>query len=871
MSDLVGRHLGRYEIVSLLGAGGMGEVYRARDTQLGRQVAVKVLGAKALEDPSLLERFEKEARAVALLSHPNILDIHDFGVDGGVAYAVTELLEGKNLRERMEGTSLPLSKALEIGRAVAEGLAAAHGKGIVHRDIKPENIFLTSTGQVKILDFGIARLKGRPVPDPLDAGTPTLTSTVTGPAMGTVGYMSPEQVRGLPAEARSDIFSLGCVLYEMVTGQRAFRAETADDTMLAILHRDPPPMGAVRPDVPPALALIVGRCLEKQPDERFESARDVAFALQAVSVTRETVVVEPPIRRRRGSRAARVGVIGLAAVAIAAIALLGVRHGLFGAPALPKEKHLAVMRFEAEDNMPGLQEIADGLTEEVRRGLALLEEAAPGSFWVVPRAEAERADVGIKTHQDLGRKFNVTAIVTGGLQRHGDRLRLDLAAIAPSTQRALRNAAIEDSVSNLSAFQEEPVLRVAQMLALPVSPEARQRLKGTATTMTAAFEAYLNGAGALAEAKDEKAVDRAVALLETAVSRDPLFAAGRIALGRAYLRKFELSKKVEWADRAVAAGEQAVRESAWPAEAYLLLVAANAAAGRSADALGALEKAERVAPSSAAVHLELAATYQAAKRFADAEQELQRAVFLQPGYWLPHHMLARLYQAQGRYEVAATQDREVIACVPLFTRGYNNLGAMYHYIGRDDDARDAFERSVAIEPSRSALSNLGALYFNAARFADSAAMFERALQLDDTRHLTWGNLGYAYHYGPTPAKAEGCFRRAVELAEKQRQASPNDPWILAYLAGYYAMLDRREKGLEVLAQVVKQTPREKELMAQVAETFEDLGERARALEWVARSFEAGVSPSRFEGRPTLRGLVADEGYRRLAAEMRRNP
>jgi len=177
MSGLIGRRLGRYEIVSLLGAGGMGEVYRAQDTQLGRQVAVKVLAAKASEDPDRLARFEQEAHAVALLSHPNILDIHDFGVEDGVAFAVTELLEGKNLRERLGEASLPLSKVLEIGRAVAEGLAAAHGKGIVHRDIKPENIFVTSNGQVKILDFGVARLAAQALPDPHDAGVPTSVST----------------------------------------------------------------------------------------------------------------------------------------------------------------------------------------------------------------------------------------------------------------------------------------------------------------------------------------------------------------------------------------------------------------------------------------------------------------------------------------------------------------------------------------------------------------------------------------------------------------------------------------------------------------------------------------------------------------------
>jgi tetratricopeptide (TPR) repeat protein/predicted Ser/Thr protein kinase len=871
MNGLVGRRLGRYEIVSLIGSGGMGEVYRARDVQLGRDVAVKVLGAKALEDPSRLERFEKEARAVALLSHPNILDIHDFGEDGGVAYAVTELLEGKNLRERMEGTSLPLSKALEIGREVAEGLAAAHGKGIVHRDLKPENIFITSTGQVKILDFGIARLKGRPVPDPLDASTPTATSTVTGPVMGTVGYMSPEQVRGLPPEARSDIFSLGCVLYEMVIGQRPFRGETVDDTMLAILHRDPPPMTGARADVPPALALVVGRCLEKQPEERFESARDVAFALQAISVTRETVVVETPFRRGRGSRAARAGGIALAALVVAALVLFGARRWVFGPPALPKEKHLAVTRFEADGKVRNLQEIAEGLTEVLERELAVLEEASPGSFWAVPRREADSTGLKIRAVQDMGSKFNVTAVVTGRLLGKGDRLRLDLAAVEPSSERVLRRTTIEDSVGNLAAFQEEPVVRVARMLDLPVNAEARERLKASGTTIATAFEPYLEGTGALAGAKDEAATDRAIGFFETATARDPLFALGRIALGQAYLRKFGFSKKPEWADRAQAEAERAAKESRWPCEAYRLLGAVNGARDRRPEALAALEQAVRLAPSSAAMHLELAHLYQVAKRFGEAEQEFERAIFLRPGYWLPHHLLAQLYREQGKYEAAANQDREAVACAPQLTRNYNNLGAMYFYLGRFDDARDVFERSLAIEPSRSALSNLGTLYFESTRYADAATMYERALKLDDTRYLTWGNLAYTYKFGVAPDKAEGCFRRAVELGEKAREASPRDPRVLADLASYYAMLDQRERGLVLLEQALAENPKESQLIALVAETFEDLGDRNRALDWVARSFEAGVSPSRFEGRPTLRGLVADERYRRLADERRRSP
>ncbi len=295
-----GGRLGPYEIVAPIGAGGMGEVYRARDTRLGRDVALKVLPETFSADAERLARFEREARAVAALSHPNILALFDFGSDAGTAYAVTELLEGETLRERLAGGPLPVRKAAEYAAQVARGLAAAHEKGIVHRDLKPENLFVTADGRVKILDFGLARQDG-PTLEASDTRSPTLARpTDAGTVLGTVGYMSPEQVRGQVVDARSDIFSLGCVVHEMLTGQRAFLRETGAETMTAILREE---ARALPDGCPPALARVVERCLEKAPAERFQSARDLAFALEsatasAVSGRHAPTPAEAPSRAR---------------------------------------------------------------------------------------------------------------------------------------------------------------------------------------------------------------------------------------------------------------------------------------------------------------------------------------------------------------------------------------------------------------------------------------------------------------------------------------------------------------------------------------------------------------------------------------------
>jgi serine/threonine protein kinase/Tol biopolymer transport system component len=292
-----GTKLGPYEIQSPLGAGGMGEVYRARDTRLGRDVAIKVLPEALPKDTDRLRRFEQEARSIAALSHPNILGIHDIGTHEGAPFLVSEFLEGQTLREKLESGPLPVRRAIEYALGIAQGLAAAHEKGIVHRDLKPENVFITRDDRVKILDFGLAKLVK---PEESNETVVTLASpaTLPGLVMGTVGYMSPEQVKGKPSDARSDIFSFGAVLYEMLTGKRAFKRDTSAETMTAILREEPAELSDTGWQGPLALQRILARCLEKNVERRFQSASDLAFALEALSGTSATRSIEPPKARR---------------------------------------------------------------------------------------------------------------------------------------------------------------------------------------------------------------------------------------------------------------------------------------------------------------------------------------------------------------------------------------------------------------------------------------------------------------------------------------------------------------------------------------------------------------------------------------------
>jgi Tol biopolymer transport system component len=348
MALISGTKLGPYEILSPLGAGGMGEVYRARDTRLGREVAVKVLPESFSQDPDRLRRFQQEARTVAALNHPNILAVYDFGSQDGAHYMVCELLEGETLRKRLENGALPSRKAVEYALQIAQGLSAAHGKGVVHRDLKPDNLFVTKDARVKILDFGLAKLmSGETFLEGPTGGPTQHGATSPGVVLGTVGYMSPEQVRGEAADARSDIFALGTILYEMLSGRRAFKRDSGPETLTAILKEDPPEIGGPQRSVPPGLERIVRRCMEKVPQQRFQSASDLAFAMEALSGISTTAATERPATEPPATRlAARRPVAIIAAVLLfAAVGLAGWLAGIRSStPTVPLFRRLSFRR-----------------------------------------------------------------------------------------------------------------------------------------------------------------------------------------------------------------------------------------------------------------------------------------------------------------------------------------------------------------------------------------------------------------------------------------------------------------------------------------------------------------------------------------------
>ena len=861
MGSLVGRTLDHYEIVKKIGAGGMGEVYRARDPRLGREVAIKVIHSSLSQNTKRLARFEQEARAAGNLNHPNVLAIYDVGNDEGMPFLVTELLEGETLRNRIEDGSLTRRKAVEYAAQIADGLAAAHGRNIVHRDLKPDNVFITRDGHLKILDFGLAKLTERETENPVSAESPTETLNEATAVVGTPGYMSPEQLRGTPADPRADIFAFGVILYEMISGRRPFVGDTDAEISASIMRDDPLPLSDLQHPVPPTLDRLVRQCLEKNPGERFESAHDLAHMLRAVAEssgpTGEVDIPAKPLRRWRS------GVLVLGA-AVLGFALAYAAYNWFWPKELPTRKHIAVMRFQTLTSTPEEVAYADGLSDQLISGLEVVERSSKGRMWVVQSSDA--LGWNAKTRQELWYSFNPSLVVVGTVDRTRDRVDVELKVIDPSTGRELRKTRFSNRRDNLEGLQQQPILELTQMLELEVPSNFLELIAEDATTVIAAYEAFTEGIGALTWAEETEDVDRAFVSLENAVDADPRFGRAQVALSRACLQRYKRSGDPAWFERGLEEAERGGAISERPGSAYKVTADLYLAAGQPDNAVVALEEATRLSPDLGNLQVALGNARKAADRPTDAEAAFRRSIFMRPAYPVGHLELGVMFLNRGQYEVAANEFRDAIAHAPNCAVAQTDLGIVYYHLGRLDEARTAFEQSLGIEPNYLAYVNLGTLHFQASRYGDAVAMFSHARDLKEDEYIVWGHLAHSYASSAEPEKADAAFRRAIELGTAQMTPRPDDLWLVIDLAGYHAMLNETDRGVELLEVAIARQPVDPALTAAIGETFEDLGEREFALEWIGKALSAGMPPAWFEGRPSLSQLLADERYQRLAGE-----
>src|SRR3984893_2494329 len=539
-----GTRLGPYEILAPLGEGGMGKVYKARDTRLDRLVAIKLLQTDIADRPEVQERFEREARTVASLNHPHICTLYDVGHHGNVDFLVMEYLEGETLAQRLESGPLSLEEVLRYATEIADALDRAHSRGVIHRDLKPANIMLTSTGS-KLLDFGLAKLRREADPFAVLAGVPAAADTISTPGavLGTLSYMAPEQLEGREVDSRIDIFAFGAVVHEMMTGKKAFGGQAGANVIAAILKETPSPASHSNLQVPAELERIVTKMMAKDPDGRYATAADVLSDLRAL----DSSLGKPPsfpfwstTLRRASAVAAAAGIV-IATIAVLALLFPQARKRLgswFEATPLPREKLVAVLPFTVMSSDAKEKPFSDGLTETLTAKLTQL--TVDPTLQVVPAPEIRAK--GASTIDDVRKEFGATLVVEGDLQRSGNRVRINIAMVDARTRRQLRAESLTVAASDPFAVQDQVVNAAVGMLQLEVQPGEREALGTHGTEVASAYDFYLQGLGYLQNYDKKENIESAIKVFDTALQLDSQYAGAYAGRGQAYWKMYETSK-----------------------------------------------------------------------------------------------------------------------------------------------------------------------------------------------------------------------------------------------------------------------------------------------------------------------------------------
>ena len=750
-----GTLVGPYRIDALIARGGMGIVYRATDTRLDRQVALKILASLGAPDELRVERFFREARITASLDHPNIVSVYDVGTHDGQPFMVVELLEGETLRDLLDRGPVAEADVRRIGIDIARGLVAANSAGLVHRDLKPENVFLTRAGVTKILDFGVAKLAPDAVPRRTGA------STLTGILVGTAGYLAPEQIRGYEADGRADLFTLGLILFEMLTGQRAFACENTVDTLHAIVHDAPPDLLRNRADVSASMETIVSRLLQKAPEDRFQTAAAVVSALEqpASETERVRARIEPAKTRPALRMRARTRIAVLAAVVVAAVAAGAFLWHGWSPPAITS---VAVLPFVNTADDPEIDYIADGLTDGLIDHLSRAESLTVKARATVMRFKEEGDP------QKAARALGVGAVVAGALSRRGTQIVISAELIHGTTGERLWGQTFDRPMTDLMRVQDSIALAIAEGLRLRLSGDEKVRLAGSGTHSPEAYELFLKGRFLLQ--RDTEEDDReALALFRQATERDPNFLDAHLAIVSTYARS--------------------VGSYASPHEA-----------ANRADA--ALKKAAAIDPNNVAVRVAMAQLrFTATHDWAATEREY-RAVMHDPALFrtIQYHPIAVFFVAIGRPDEAVALVERALVFDPANLETRVMLGNFLLQAGRLDDALRVYAAigSEAPEDPRP-LFGAAEAYKRRSDFVRAAESRRKAHALawddDAARAFTDATTEAAYAKAEiTVARAE--LRQLEELA-KERYITPLD------IARLHAQVGNREAALAGLEKAAK--------------------------------------------------------------------
>ncbi len=866
---MLGQTISHYQVTQKLGAGGMGVVYKAVDLKLERTVALKFLPPDIAVSDIDRERLVREARSASTLDHPNIGVIHGLEEsDDHQFFIVMGYYEGETLSQKLTQGVVASREALALAIQIAQGLSAAHSHNIVHRDIKPSNIIISNDGLVKIVDFGLARV--------VASASATQSISLT----GTLPYMAPEQILGEPVDQRSDVWALGVILVQMLTGSHPFvRPNTAAMTF-AILNQPPAALDAV----PEVVRPLLYRTLSKKPEHRQANAAELLKDLESARAqltSTPPLLEEPTVTRSLSPRElkkivenastprwnqgparwmTRAALVALVLVILLAgiLFLPPVREHLAGLVYASTEKHIAVLPFESVGNDPDFSLVANGFSDSLTNELSNLD-AAQKSLWVVPASE-------VRTHKiadapSAYRILGATMVVQGHVQRKGQVVYATAVLIDAKRLRQIGSVQVQNDTGDLAALENDAVTHLARLMKIKVSEGTLAR-DGSAPPDS--YESYLKALGYMQRYDKPGNLDLAISALSATVQKNSGFALGYATLGEAYRLKFQMDHHPAWIAEATANCEKATQIDDRLPVAHVTLGRLNATLGKDDIALREFQKALNIDPRNADALVGMATVSEHAGRIADAEATYKRAISLRPDYWDGYSILADFYDRQKRPQDSIAQYRRILELTPDNPTAYNDLGVVYMEMPDAKSAaaaEAAFQKSLQLAPNYQAYANLGWLYIGQKRYAEGAAATQKALDLNDKDWRVWANLLLACTWLKDEAKIRTVRAKTISALEQYALLDSKEASVQSMLSTFYGEDKLRQKAISHANAALALAPKDPGILADVAETYDYLGERRRAIQYAEDSLKQGYTLDDLKERPALLPLLADPNFR----------